>query len=82
MTRRILVGTAGRRFQGFLAKLGIDTSYVLINTYLCSVYGQHADNARWPSASASPATSSSPDGAPTVIWSTGLGQPTCSQRPP
>ncbi|MEU5363072.1 uracil-DNA glycosylase family protein [Streptomyces sp. NPDC005925] len=45
VTRRILVGTAGRRFQGFLGKLGIDTSYVLINTYLYSVYGQHAGNA-------------------------------------
>ncbi|MFD3525011.1 uracil-DNA glycosylase family protein [Streptomyces sp. NPDC058653] len=45
ITRRILVGTAGRRFQGFLHKLGIDTSYVLINTYLYSVYGQQAGNA-------------------------------------
>ncbi|REK91865.1 uracil-DNA glycosylase [Streptomyces inhibens] len=45
ITRRILVGTAGRRFQGFLAKLGIDTSYVMINTYLYSVYGQHSGNA-------------------------------------
>ncbi|MFH9713029.1 uracil-DNA glycosylase family protein [Streptomyces luteogriseus] len=45
IARRILVGTAGRRFQGFLCKLGIDTSYVLINTYLYSVYGQHAGNA-------------------------------------
>lgn len=45
ITRRILVGTAGRRFQGFLAKLGIDTSYVMINTYLYSVYGQSAGNA-------------------------------------
>ncbi|MEU4350250.1 uracil-DNA glycosylase family protein [Streptomyces sp. NPDC023838] len=45
VTRRILVGTAGRRFQGFLAKLGIDTSYVMVNTYLYSVYGQHGGNA-------------------------------------
>ncbi|MEO8450444.1 MAG: uracil-DNA glycosylase family protein [Gemmatimonadota bacterium] len=37
--RRILVGEAGRRLQGLLAKLGITTSYVLINTYLFSVYG-------------------------------------------
>jgi hypothetical protein len=37
--RRILVGEAGRRIQGFLAKLGITTSYVLINTFLYSVYG-------------------------------------------
>ncbi|MDI2124661.1 uracil-DNA glycosylase family protein [Yinghuangia seranimata] len=44
VARRILVGTAGRRFQGFLAKLGITTSYTLINTFLYSVYGQHAGN--------------------------------------
>ena len=39
IVRRILVGEAGRRLQGFLAKLGITRSYVLINTYLYSVYG-------------------------------------------
>ncbi len=39
IVRRILVGEAGRRVQGFLAKLGITTSYVLINTFLYSVYG-------------------------------------------
>src|ERR1700751_1496010 len=38
--RRILVGTAGRRTQGFLAKLGITQSYVMVNTFLYSVYGQ------------------------------------------
>jgi hypothetical protein len=37
--RRLLVGEAGRRIQGFLAKLGIIRSYVLINTFLYSVYG-------------------------------------------
>src|SRR5512134_587996 len=37
--RRILVGEAGRRVQGFLAKLGITRSYVFINAYLYSVYG-------------------------------------------
>jgi hypothetical protein len=40
IARRILVGEAGHRFQGFLAKLGIDRSYVMINTFLYSVYGQ------------------------------------------
>lgn len=40
VTRRILVGTAGRRAQGFVARLGIGTEYVMINTYLYSVYGQ------------------------------------------
>jgi len=37
--RRVLVGEAGRRLQGLLAKLGITTSYVILNTYLYSVYG-------------------------------------------
>jgi uracil-DNA glycosylase len=38
--RRILVGEAGQRTQGFMARLGITRSYVLINTFLYSVYGQ------------------------------------------
>ena len=37
--RRILVGEAGRRVQGFLAKLGIIKSYLMLNTFLYSVYG-------------------------------------------
>jgi uracil-DNA glycosylase len=37
--RRILVGEAGRRAQGFLAKLGITRSYVMLNALLYSVYG-------------------------------------------
>ena len=37
--RRILCGEAGRRVQGFLGKLGITRSYVLINALLYSVYG-------------------------------------------
>jgi hypothetical protein len=39
VVRRILVGEAGRRVQGLLAKLGIVRSYVYINTFLYSVYG-------------------------------------------
>ncbi len=39
IVRRILVGEAGRRVQGFLAKLGITRSHVLVNTFLYSVYG-------------------------------------------
>lgn len=39
VVRRVLVGEAGRRVQGLLAKLGITGSYVIINTYLYSVYG-------------------------------------------
>src|SRR6476661_6149957 len=38
--RRILVGEAGQRIQGMLNKLGIITSYLMINTFLYSVYGQ------------------------------------------
>jgi Uracil DNA glycosylase superfamily len=40
VARRILIGEAGHRLQGFLAKLGITTSYAMINTYLYSVFGQ------------------------------------------
>jgi hypothetical protein len=39
IARRILVGEAGRRVQGLLAKLGITRSYVFVNTFLYSVYG-------------------------------------------
>jgi hypothetical protein len=50
IARRILVGEAGHRLQGLLAKLGVDRSYVLVNTFLYSVYGQqggehHRDDA-------------------------------------
>ncbi len=45
VVRRILVGTAGHRVQGFLAKLGLSRSYVLVNTFLYSVYGQSGGNA-------------------------------------
>jgi len=44
IVRRILVGTAGHRAQGFLAKLGLTRSYVLVNTFLYSVYGQAGGN--------------------------------------
>src|SRR5262249_31934788 len=40
VVRRILVGEAGRRTQGFLAKLGITRSYVMINTFVYSVLNQ------------------------------------------
>ena len=51
IARRILVGEAGQRVQGFLAKLGIERSYVMVNAFLYSVYGQqggerHAANPR------------------------------------
>lgn len=37
IARRILVGEAGQRVQGVLARLGITTSYVMVNTFLYSV---------------------------------------------
>lgn len=43
VARRILVGEAGQRVQGFLRKLGISTSYVMINSFLYSVYGYGGD---------------------------------------
>jgi uracil-DNA glycosylase len=42
VARRILVGEAGQRTQGFLHKLGIERSYVMVNAFLYSVYGQQA----------------------------------------
>ena len=45
IARRILVGEAGHRLQGFLFKLGIDRSYVMINTFLYSVFGSASKNA-------------------------------------
>ena len=40
IARRILVGEAGQRVQGLLARAGVTTSYVMLNTFLYSVYGQ------------------------------------------
>jgi len=45
IARRILVGEAGHRLQGFLFKLGIDSSYVMVNTFLYSVFGSASKNA-------------------------------------
>jgi Uracil DNA glycosylase superfamily len=49
IARRILVGEAGQRAQGLLARLGIDRSYVFVNTFLYSVFGgsgsKHVDDA-------------------------------------
>ncbi len=38
--RRILVGTAGHGVQGFMKKLGITKSYVMLNTFVFSVASQ------------------------------------------
>ena len=40
ISRRILVGEAGQRLQGLLAKVGVSESYVMLNVYLYSLYGQ------------------------------------------
>ncbi len=42
VARRILCGVAGHRVQGFLAKLGIDRSYVMVNAFLYSLHGTDA----------------------------------------
>jgi uracil-DNA glycosylase len=44
VARRILIGEAGHRTQGLLAKLGINRSYAMVNTFLYSVYGQGGGN--------------------------------------
>src|SRR5690349_12861653 len=49
VARRILIGEAGHRLQGLLFKLGLDRSYVLVNTFLYSLFGstgpKHAGDA-------------------------------------
>ena len=45
VTRRILVGVAGQRTQGLLARLGLTRSYLMVNTFVYSVYGQAGGNA-------------------------------------
>jgi uracil DNA glycosylase superfamily protein len=45
VTRRILVGVAGQRTQGLLGRLGLTRSYVMVNTFVFSVYGQGGGNA-------------------------------------
>ena len=42
VVRRIFTGEAGQRAQGLLRKVGITRSYVMINTFLYSVYGQQS----------------------------------------
>lgn len=46
VARRILVGTAGQRVQGYLSKLGITSSYIMINSFLYSIYGQFTKDLR------------------------------------
>jgi hypothetical protein len=49
IAKRCLAGEAGQRVQGFLSKLGITRSYIAVNAFLYSVFGQnsgeqHADD--------------------------------------
>jgi uracil-DNA glycosylase len=43
---RTLVGDAGQRVQGFLAKLGLTRSYALVNAYAYALLPSRADEAR------------------------------------
>ncbi len=40
LAHRILVGTSGQRVQRLLGKVGITRSYIMLNTFLFSVFGQ------------------------------------------
>jgi len=40
VAHRIFVGHAGQRIQGYLSKLGIARSYIMINSFLYSIRGQ------------------------------------------
>src|SRR5687768_2030880 len=46
IARRILFGEAGHRLQGFLAKLGVDRSYVMINAFLYCLLGKTGNKHR------------------------------------
>jgi hypothetical protein len=53
IARRILVGKAGQRVQGFLQKLGLVRSYVLVNAFLYGLKGQVDAQARQISSAVS-----------------------------
>lgn len=40
LAHRVFVGRSGQRVQGFLRKLGVTRSYVMLNMFLYSVFGQ------------------------------------------
>jgi uracil-DNA glycosylase len=44
IARRVLVGVAGQRVQGLLARLGLTRSYVVVNAFAYSLYGQRAES--------------------------------------
>lgn len=43
---RTLVGDAGQRTQGFLAKLGLTRSYILVNAFLYALHPGHFDDGK------------------------------------
>ena len=46
LAQRIFVGSAGQRVQELLRKLGVTQSYLLLNTFLFSVFGQYDSQLR------------------------------------
>lgn len=40
LAQRVFVGRSGQKLQGFLTKLGITRSYIMLNTFSYSVFGQ------------------------------------------
>lgn len=42
LAQRAFVGQSGQRLQGLLTKLGLTRSYVMLNTFLYSIFGQFA----------------------------------------
>jgi len=88
---RILVGSARQRVQGFLRKLGINKSYVMVNTFLYGLKGQIDAEAKTISASATiknwrnqlldmlkTGQTQAVIAFGTGLWIFGLAQPGCS----
>lgn len=46
IARRVFVGGSGQRVQGLLKKLGISSSYIMLNTFIYSIYGQFNNEMR------------------------------------
>jgi hypothetical protein len=46
IAQRAFVGASGQRLQRYLNKVGITRSYVIINTFIFSIYGQFDDEMR------------------------------------
>lgn len=46
LAQRVFIGQSGQRLQGFLAKLGVERSYLMLNTFSFSIFDQFGgDNA-------------------------------------